>query len=155
VPQMTIYLATPLAGRVREANVNVSRICQQALEAELNRYDTAQECLSDDDLDSVAARLRASRDEVRERVWNQGHRRGTEWARSRATYGELHVVGELGSREWTTVATDLVEWPTLHDLLTNEFQLEAFRHELKSDKPWAQGFVQGATEVWQAVKDKL
>lgn len=148
-PKLTIYVPPDLAAQVKEADLNVSQVCQAALRAEV----TERATLRSSEIDDVIARLRATEDEEDARTARaqaRWRRLGAKWAKERATLRELRAMLHLHPEvPWLT-------WQVPEDHSIRDFFAEEegwdrdFREELDRD-PSLVWFVEGALDVLERV----
>jgi hypothetical protein len=161
--KVTIYVPDELKARMEAAeHLNWSAAAQRAFEVELN---LARWKMVENEEEKVIERLRASKAREDETDRNYGRRCGQKWARNAAEYGELKRVATF--QHWNETpeedcagtlvrlimgVDDIREidrsdkrdlWQQLHD------------GENEPDPAWIDGFVEGATEVWDEVADKV
>jgi post-segregation antitoxin (ccd killing protein) len=154
-----IYVPEKLARRLDAVEgLNVSALCQRAIEAELDRRDALRDATAD--IDQVVARLRASRSDDYEAERAKGRELGLSWARETATLTELEELSEIGRDRWLwfelypehSLVRQLVVqegwWP--EDLATDA------RFDRRDDNgPFIEGILAGALEVYDAAAPHL
>ena len=90
MPRLTIEVSDALAESLRQhPGFDVSAVCQDALESEVARWMTPME------RETVAWRVRETRDDVEVREERRGRELGAQWARSGATATELHEASRV------------------------------------------------------------
>jgi hypothetical protein len=150
MPKTTIYLPDLLAAEVKECEINVSAVCQKALQAEVARI---QSELSPKTR-KIANRLKKTRREEDE-DYQYGKSMGMQWAELLATFDELEWVADSGS--------------LVYELKGNEHSLAAFlltdqpgdpeegtvKIDVLHGDPFSKGVVDGAREVWHRVSPVL
>lgn len=156
MPKVNVYLPDELAADVQRLGIQLSSICQRALREEVLRMATMQS-VGEEQVARAVERLRLSANVEGETNWSQGKRSGRQWALQTAKHGELENLddtfpaGELVHQDrCLQIAKDIdyhdVEaWPTLY------FWLEDTNPKLN----WLAGFVDGALEVWDEVRDLI
>jgi Post-segregation antitoxin CcdA len=117
MPKTTIYLPDPLAGEVKSAGINVSAVCQKALEQEVRRMEARAAVTND--LAAVEARLRDTIDEEDKEEYDKGFAEGAAWARDVASFRELEDVAGLRETHWSSAQlpeslTNFLEWSSAH-----------------------------------------
>ena len=144
--RLNIYVPDHLADEVRDAELNVSRIAQDALRLELRGRAAPA------DVRAVADRLRQTSDPLHESRLIRFRHLGAEWARERASLDEFRDV-VFESDSWT-------HWDPGSDHSLRPF-LEA-RGEWHGEvsiplrhTPLVDEFIGGATEIWESVAPLL
>ncbi len=100
--------------------------------------------------EQVVERLRASYEETKSVEQEEGHAAGVEWASTTAEADELiwlEANDELA-------ALRLHEW-RVSDSPFEEYDLQDFWGESKPSHAFVEGFVEGAIEAWENVKDQV
>nr|WTB31191.1 type II toxin-antitoxin system CcdA family antitoxin [Streptomyces sp. NBC_00830] len=144
---MNISVPDQLAEQVRARDLPISAICQEALRKAVELNEKKEKTMPD--LQAVAERLRQTRDEEEVKQHTEGIELGRVWAKDWATYDELKSVVEA---EHFTVGQGEI-W---HDGSLKDFYKEVehhFREEYMDAH--CEGFVVGAGDVWDAVKELI
>jgi post-segregation antitoxin (ccd killing protein) len=147
--KLTIYVPDPLAAEAKRAALSLSPICQQAIREELNRVRARRAATND--LEAVAARLRATVGEQQLSERDEGHNDGGAWAREWATAGELRSLAERfspsGGGAFDSGHSVLDFFAAKRGENTVNVQYE--------DSDYWRGFVEGARGVYEAVRSLL
>ena len=106
--------------------------------------------------DQVVERLRASYEETRLHEDEDGHAAGVRWASQSAEYAELVWMERTGKH----AADALYHWriedsPLEHAYGRPEDLWESYTPERQPSRAWVAGFVEGALEVFERVKDQF
>jgi hypothetical protein len=153
--RVNIHLPDELHRQLKEhADVNVSAICRAALERELRIQVAAARAPAGFGL--TAARLARTKAGKAAKDYDEGREIGSDWARSTATWDELSKVAALADRPPMRFA--LEDGHTLREVLFGWASGEGFDpdpdwFEALTDKPFDQGVVRGAADVFTQVKD--
>jgi post-segregation antitoxin (ccd killing protein) len=156
VPRVNIYLSDELDKAVREAGISISAVCQRALEKEVRATQAAAAVT--DDLHRVVARLAKTVSEEEQQQFADGRALGVSWARNTATFSELEQIANMDPRSvtWGIREGEHSLWESFvgyaaergHSSMPAVIELEA-------NKPFTHGLFEGATEVYEAVKDRV
>ena len=159
--RITISVPDGLARRLEplKDRVNVSSICQTALEARVETFERIAALSEEDIMEKLVQRLRIEKDEGSGWSYKRGGEDGQEWAIDGASYSELV--------EWTN--PDLlhairqgqhflngVPFPESAEDRHNDAEAsakeagEAFDHDA-----YATGFLEAMGEVWLQVRDRI
>jgi len=143
--KLTIYLPDDLAEAVRASDISPSPICQGALARVVKKMETMKETRSD--IDRVAARLAATRNEGADRETAAGHILGATWAREHADLRDLEELADLDQGYWVSINLD--GFPSLESYLASlGDDYEWLSHVKQLERgPFTLGFVRGALEV--------
>lgn len=144
--RLNIYVPDDLAEEVREVELNVSRIAQEALMLELRRR------VPPADVRAVAERLRGTADPERRRKVEHFHGLGVSWARSDATLDELRDL-VFESATWTH--WDPGEGHSLRRFLDERAEWPDEVRIPLQHTPAIDAFIDGATAVWKDVAPLL
>ena len=154
-----VYVPERLARRLDTAEgLNVSAVCQRALEDELDRREALARATAD--IEQVASRLRATRSDAFEADHARGRELGLHWARDIATLTELEELSEIARDRWLWF--ELHSEHSLVGLLTEqegwwpaglEGDARFDRHE--DDGSYVEGILAGALEVYTAAAPHL
>jgi hypothetical protein len=121
-------------------------------------HDAIHMSLSEGDREAIAARLRHTRSIEQQNARDFGRRIGASWARETATLGELELLYRVTSRkEWLVSLPDghsaaAAIWEARdpnRDSRPDDFQ------RLDPESPFDTGFVAGARDVYDQVRDLL
>jgi hypothetical protein len=144
--KVTVYVPEALKARMDGAGeLNWSALAQRAFEAELNLQEWKME---PDMVEKAVARLRASKAEGDAKLEAEGRAAGQDWARRMASFRDLKAVAEY-------------DWPVDADATRMNLMEMVGGGEADPDEPgwfddaWIEGFIAGATEVWEEVADKI
>lgn len=114
-------------------------------------------------MDSVIQRLWASKAQHMKTNDAEGRTHGAEWARSTADYGQLKALSKIDD-EVLEASEDPFELFVRAYSVGEEIDLDEASREVIDlfgddgnawDEAYARGFIRGAVEVFNAVKDKL
>jgi hypothetical protein len=161
--RVSIYVPDELKARMdRAGELNWSAAAQRAFEIELNQ---ARWKMIENEEDRVIERLRASKAQEDQADRNAGHMFGEKWARSLAAYGELKRVATYEHWDETSeedypvqLACLIFDVPGPRDLDAADVRDLWERVWDRASEPpgaWIDGFITGATEVWNEVADKV
>jgi hypothetical protein len=156
--RVNVYIPDELKARMdRAGNLNWSATAQRAFEVEVHLKEVMMTTE-----DSVVARLRASKMRQDEVEMAAGRKAGQRWAREWAEYGELERVAtyddHMGEDPAVLLACLIFDVPSPGDLYQSDVQELWDRLRGRRDEPpsaWIEGFVEGATEVWGEVAEKI
>jgi hypothetical protein len=159
--RISLYVPDDLKKRmsaVDDDSINWSEVVRPAIHAALAKFEHRK----GQTMQTVIERLRASREESRQRHWDEGVEGGRQWARDHATFDELTRLAAAweqmppGSNDqdyvnvfYRSVGHD--REMTLHELRDHCFGDE---RALVSDA-YVAGFFEGAVDVFDDVKDEL
>jgi len=164
--KMNIYIPDELKVRMDERNENWSAIAQRAFEIQLN----STTLTGGENMSAVVERLRASKAKIEDQERPERSKAGREWAMNDAEYGQLERVAAIdteGERHHHgddpassllyEVAMAIYDKPK-HDPV-DRFDIDEASEIIFGDiKPsfkrllW---WIEGATEVWDEVKDQV
>jgi hypothetical protein len=156
MPNVNVYVSEELRDRMSRAGDRPwSALAQRAFESECNLMEILMETE-----DTVVSRLHASKRKREESETAAGREAGQRWARDAAEYHELELVAtnefddktiieELGCCIYGSVPSPS-DWDSLLPWTS-----AAPGREAMPSRAWAWGFIEGATEVWEAVADKI
>ncbi len=152
--RVNVYLPDDLAQRVKERGIQVSPVCQRALEKEVNVR--SSDLMAEHDVERIITRLRDTQSEDDLREQEIGRSLGGQWAREVCTLKELETVAgniedeklfmreggaALASHIWN--ADEMPEGADLSDAFS------------MVDYPRFDAALQGATDVYNALQDRL
>jgi Post-segregation antitoxin CcdA len=152
MPKVNVYLPDDLAEAVKEWDVPLSSVCQQALRKEVqNMTMTAQ---ATTEIEKVAARIRETRDDHEAKVVEAAHELGILWARNWATYSELEALTRLNREQWEAIRFDSLDemlemWDVEDDVD------EALVELVGVGGPVGYAFEAGALEVYREAEKLL
>ena len=173
MPKISIYVPDEMKARMDEADdrANWSAIAQRAFEIELGHLESAQEIGS---MTDVIERLRASKEQSAKASQDDGRTAGQEWAKRSAEYEDLKRVAKLNLRDfyenfedpdWT--AREFVTTAIMgsHEeakfILGDDAEMSAC-YGVDEDmvdatltREFLVGFVEGAIEVWEEIKNQI
>ena len=98
MPKMNIYLPDTLYHAVKSSEIPVSKVCQQALEAELVRASALE--AAEKPIEIIVDRLRSHVREDDSGRYARGARLGVRWATERATLEEMEQVKGWAQHPW-------------------------------------------------------
>jgi hypothetical protein len=153
--KINIYVPDELEARMdRAGKRNWSAAAQRAFELECHLVEVLM-----DTEDSTIARLRASKAEWEATTEAAGRKAGQAWARDDADYDQL--------KRLATFDVDALNDDDRADRLgalldcsePGQWSAEVWENLTGSQEqpewPWINGFIEGATEVWDEVADKV
>ena len=177
MPRISIYVPDELKARMDKAGdrANWSGIAQRAFETEIHHLEAVKEIKS---MSDVIERLRASKEKSSASHESDGRAYGQKWAKHFAEYDQLRSVARLGasalyegfaddpaSAALASVVHAIVGEGdearlTVRDrfLLAEVFGIdedEAYTEGGLLNLEWLSGFVAGAQEVWDEIKDEI
>lgn len=172
----TISVPRPLKEQMETVteSVNWSALACRAFEAKLAEIAAKKERK---DMDDVVTRLRASKHRVEDEHYHEGEKAGREWAEAYAEADELANLERWQARlghDFDVIFSDDLTWRSAYSSAelvafaawpekdedrsaAEMFWEEALGDDAKlaDDAQFVKGFVQGAIELWDQVKDKL
>jgi hypothetical protein len=170
--KLTIYVPGALGDRMKKVKtkVNWSEIAQRAFEQKLGEIAASK---PKPKMQDVIDRLRASKSKVQSGERARGKEAGVEWAKKRAEFDQLKRVAQLaGSRAPDTWAAGL-RWDHLgalgaiatsalgEDEVARWGDVEDFFGNVDVPKDpealfeFADGFLDGVEEIWEAIEDEV
>lgn len=144
--RMNISVPDELADQVRTRNLPTSSICQDALREAVETHDKKERTMAD--IQAVAERLRGTQNEERQRHTAEGRELGILWAKEYATADELRKVAEGDSHDYEHGIGTSAGIAEFYAEVENDYD-EEYQEEHND------AFVEGAREVWDAVKSLL
>ena len=153
-------------------HANWSAIAQRAFDRELNHLEAVKEIKS---MTDVIERLQASKEHAAANSEDDGRHVGQNWAKRRAEYDGLKRVAGLNTDDFYENILDDPDWmcrkivataiaggeDEANEVLRDEdemalmFALDPDELNVTLTREFLVGFVEGATEVWEEVKDQL
>lgn len=151
--RMSISLPDELKDETeRLSQVNWSGIAQRAFEAELRRHVT----ISENDMDAVIERLRASKMKQVDEIQQAGVEAGKEWASQTAEFLELKFLAENYGDTSNAESLSLSQFYSKFDYFPQAFWEDCVGFvEGAPDENFEFGFVKGATAIWESVCRKI
>lgn len=123
--------------------INISKVCQDALAREVAKLNDLPRQAAE--LTALVERMQQEKASAEKFAFAQGLTDSVAWARG-ASYTELKRWGEL----------DAADHPRAGDNGALETDLQRHRNDPAFDEQaYRQGWVMGAREVWQRVRDKV
>ena len=166
MPAISIYVPDEMKARMDKAekSANWSAIAQRAFDVELNHLERIKEIKT---MSDVIERLRASKDQATADALYEGRENGLDWAKRHAEYDELRRIVRLDISEWPD--DDQNAYNVAQSVYMNVMEEESrpSNDELASlygveeedvdriSKAFVEGFIEGAQDVWDEVKDQL
>jgi hypothetical protein len=158
--RITLYVPDDLKERMNQAgdSINWSEVVRPAINVALATFKHRKE----QTMETVIERLRASREESRERDQIGGTEAGRQWARDHATFDELkrlaaawkQIPAGLGDQQYAEVFFRAVD--PEREMTTEELREYCFGDEqVNVSDPYVSGFFEGAVDVFEDVKDEL
>ena len=154
----TISIPDPLAKRLEplKDRINVSLICQTALEARVETYERIAALSEEDVMEKLVQRLRIEKEQSSEWSYQKGGEDGQKWAIEDATFGEL--VEWSNSELVRNTFRDGVPFPESEEAQgwhqgTEDMARdmgEFFNHDA-----YAQGFLESVGGVWEQVRNRV
>ena len=164
--RFTITVPAELRARMREVSDrhNWSAVATAAFERAVANTPPK---LEDEEMAEIVERLRKTAFEDEENMRNTGREAGRTWARRFATKAQLERVA--GSYEQPSPDLTAVEMLTLavidpepgtyvDDVELQDFRDQALRGdpaEYAESEAWAEGFIEGAAQIWEQVSGYL
>ena len=151
MPKLNIYLPDALYQAVKEAEIRVSGICQQALEAELVRASAL--AAAEKPVEIIVDHLRSHVREDDNTRYARGVELGVRWATELATLAEMEEVRGWTQHPWRQLPLH-PDKHTLPQVYCHEMELpapvpgEAFWFERS---PYIQGLVDGIARIHEQV----
>jgi post-segregation antitoxin (ccd killing protein) len=144
---MTISVPDDLAQEVRDLDIPISRICQQALDREVRRVKTTR--IPTRDLEALARRLFDAEDVANASKFQDGYDEGTEWALKYASsMDELKGIADLHDTEFHTS----VDTESIRDFYSAKLGANVTSVDFDSDDLELRGFVAGVHAVLENVR---
>jgi hypothetical protein len=150
-----------------EEEVNWSAVAAQAFEQRLAQIIQQK---GPTNVDDVVKRLRASKKRVANWQYQQGLKKGAEWARRQADVDELERLKREFGRGWDQPFLDSAGGDTVaffvafnivgddeaegHEAMVREYGERIFGSEHPACE-YVKGFVEGAVKVWQSVEERV
>ena len=144
--RMNISVPDDLAEQVRARDLPISSICQDALREAVGLHDKKERTMTD--IQAVVERLRGTQNEERQHHIDEGRELGILWAKKYATADELREVAEGDPSDYERGIGSSTGIAQFYEEVENDFT-EEYSEEHND------GFVEGAREVWKAVKSLL
>ena len=174
VVRMNVSVPRGLKERMDAAaeSVNWSAVAARAFEGRLLELQSQKKGMK---MEEVIARLTAAAELENNEFYQAGRQAGEAWARGKATPRQLRRLEELlqneeyhGEASWVLetytnglnhgISVGLAEdLNPRQDIETSEFWEAVLGDDAEriEDLDFARGFVEGALDIWQSVKDKL
>jgi hypothetical protein len=175
MPKINIYVPDEMKARMDEAekSANWSAVAQRAFELELKHLESIKEIKS---MTDVIERLRVSKQKKAEELEKAGRRSGVKWAKKHAKYDELKRAANINTsnlheayvddvddvnRTWVArqiladPELDAGSWETQNMAIAELFEVEEDMVESVVTTEFIEGFLEGAGDVWDQVKDEL
>ena len=165
--RMSIYISDDLKERMdksadeAEEKANWSQVASRAFEIELGEIVKRKKVK---DMNSVVQRLKASKLEFETASYKEGRECGTKWAVESAEYAELKRAYEINPDDPVFAEDEDDDERALHlaclitncDEKTPDFWEGVFGEWVPSqDFEFYKGFLNGASEIYEKVKDEL
>jgi hypothetical protein len=159
MPKVNLYVPDDLKARMDDTGdaVNWSAVAQRAFREAISTHQIPKDRSG---MEHVIERLRASKERYEDRQFAAGKEVGTKWAKSEAEFFELVAVASFDpdahDRE---LNRDTLQWLIDPDGEMDprewaEF-LETHYGRGKPSDAFIRGFIEGATEVYDAVAEQL
>jgi hypothetical protein len=149
-------------------DVNWSALAADAFTAELQRIKARKAALKGKPMDATIDRLRQSKKTYLAAAVERGNADGVTWAMESAEYGELKAIADKWPDVQTCDTDDAFGPPAV---FLSMFAVDPVDHESNNDfwdalgkersdddqysAPYWEGFVAGALEVWEEIKEKI
>ena len=161
--RMNIYVSDDLKERMDKAeeSANWSQVSSRAFEIELGEIAKRKKVK---DMNSVVQRLKASKLEFENVSYKEGYRCGHGWAENGAEYAELKHAYEIDADDSLFINAESDDERAFHvgfiitgvDEKVWDFWEGVFGEwEPAKDFEFYKGFLEGASEVYEKVKDEL
>jgi post-segregation antitoxin (ccd killing protein) len=155
--KINIYLPDDLGERVRAAEgLNVSRVCQAALEQEVTLIAAVQ--TSTTDIEQAAVRLRKSRGDRAKELESLGYELGSHWAKTSAEWNHLVQLDKIGKTvvwldrgDTADAIFDYLNSPAVEQILA----VQEIRYDWELADPFARAFVTGACKTFDEIKKSM
>lgn len=147
---MNVYFPDDLEAEAREVGVKLSPVCQKAVRREIDQLRRAGQAQGG--LAEVVERLLRTKAEEDRKGFNDGYDAGATWARDRATYADLLRLKAYFGRNWGII--DATHFDTIQAFLFSRADDAEpdWSERLDSDSAFDRGFVEGAKDVYEAVR---
>jgi hypothetical protein len=161
MPRVTLYVTDELKARMDEVRetVNWSAVAQGAFREAVAIHAVKR---NPTDMNEVIERLRASKARVEERSRESGKECGKTWAQQAAEYDELKRIAGYAKIKQVPAPVNLEAVQTLIDpekeMTRYEWHDFWQKHGDGDGDPndaFAEGFVEGATEIYDEIADQL
>lgn len=148
--KLTITVPDDLYKRLQEVKdrFNISGVCQDAIESEVNRHETLLKFREGDTMENAIERLRAEKEEYIKQYHDQGYSDGFEVAKS-MEYGELIAVR---NNPRTSAIYQLELWDNWLKDQTDDLLRDDAGFDTES---YIEGWVQGVIAFFDEVQDRL
>lgn len=145
----SIYLPDALAAEVKRYDISISEVTQTALRQAVDQAATKENLMSD--MTAVIDRLRGTIDEADRQRHDEGHEDGVRWAKQYATAAELEYIVDQydGSGGEFTGGHSLVRF------IGTKESFHVLSVPVDLNEAYWDGFIDGAGEVWDHVKQHL
>jgi post-segregation antitoxin (ccd killing protein) len=143
----SIYLPDDLAEQVRKHGISISEVTQEALRRAVERAQMKENVMTG--IDAVAERLRGTIDEEERQHREEGREDGIAWAREYATARELEDMASYDGSGGAFQDHSLV------DFLSSKDGQNYVSIRVEIEDPYWGGFIDGAGEVWEAVRKRI
>jgi hypothetical protein len=165
----TISISDDLKERMDKARelVNWSAVAAEAFELKLGELARGR---TEKVMQDVIDRLRASRIQQTSALEREGRDAGIQWARTDAEYDQLNRVVQINQQingtdwkyfdvgTWTRLPAQIVGGDPFDRRAAQEFWTKAiggFHDKRLASEEFLRGFIQGATHIYEQVKDKI
>jgi hypothetical protein len=159
MPRVTLYVTDDLKARMDEVGeaVNWSALAQRAFREAVAIHTLKR---NPTDMKQVIERLRASKARTEERSRESGKECGKTWAQQAAEYDELKQIAGYAKINVAPAPMDLNALQTLIDpeREMDRYQWHDFWQTHGDGDPndaFAEGFIEGAAEVFDEIEDQL
>jgi hypothetical protein len=150
--RLSIYISEELKARMDAVGdkVNWSEVVRPSLQAEV----AVHEHRSNENMETVVERLRASKMEDQQNSLAAGKQEGRDWAGSHATYSELRRVSKIKDGSWSSLRNAV---DPNDELVYGDLQNHLFgdTSDPTDDEEYVRGFILGAQELFDEVRGKL
>lgn len=170
MPKINIYVPDEMKARMDNVDrgANWSAIAQRAFELELNHLERIKEVKSRTD---VIERLRQDKESTAAERVAHGRKYGVDWAKLEASYPKLSRIAHIDVEQWSGAGSDAGAFTTAELVYMEVFDEEdrprmdqvmhfyGFKDERELDiwldDAYVRGFVEGAQDVWEEVKNRI
>jgi FtsZ-binding cell division protein ZapB len=148
--QVNIYLPKDLADKIRVLDgLNVSQICQQALQRQVDAAQARSDALTD--LEQAAVRLRESHGDWQEELTRLGAELGSTWAKEEAHWADLVLLDD----ERRGIEVDAEAWAHMKDSAARyveKLDRGPVRAWDDAEDPFVEAFFQAATDTFRSIR---
>ncbi|TKK90526.1 hypothetical protein FDA94_05910 [Herbidospora galbida] len=148
----SIYLPDALAEQIKQYEISISEVAQAAFQVAVERAQLQEKVMSD--IAAVAARLQGGITKIMQMQYATGRDAGIAWAKRNASIEELRAITDKYWSDHSNIIDLIAEAYSPGSSVDYEDDVSEEEKTAMYDA-FEQGFVQGAGEVWEAVKPLL